>query len=84
MIDKDKARAIAAGWISSAARDANMTAFATGHPKWTAEGLADEVSRNLSDVLGHPERYDYPVQCRKELRRLLEWARSPEEHTTAH
>jgi len=80
MIDQSRAREIAAGWISPSWRDENLTAFATGHPRWTADGLADEVARELSYVLGNPERFEDPIECRDELRLLLEWVRVNGEH----
>lgn len=80
MISTNRAREIAAGWISPSPRDRNLTAFATGHPKWTASGLESEVARELSNVLGNPESFDDPIGCRDELRLLLEWARTPDAH----
>jgi hypothetical protein len=69
-----EARSIAAGWISPSPHDANLTAFATGHPRWTAEGLADEVQRNIDDVRAHPKSYDDVGACLCELKQLRDWA----------
>lgn len=72
-IHKDEARAIAAGWISPSPRDANLTAFATGHPRWSRSGLLDEVERNIDDVRAHPKNYDDVGACLCELKQLRDW-----------
>jgi len=74
MISTAKAREIAAGWISPSPRDVNLTAFATGHPRWTSEGLADEVRREFAKVVTRPQNYDNATECQRELRELLEYA----------
>lgn len=70
---KTEAQSIAAGWISPSPRDANLTAFATGHPNWIASELVDEVERNIADVERNPQHYNDPAQCATELRDLLDW-----------
>lgn len=74
MLNVSQARSIAAGWI--APNRMGMTAFATGHSAWTPETLADDVVTELNDVLARPQSYEDPIECRTELRQLLEFARS--------
>jgi len=47
-IDITEARRITAGWISPSNPD--ITAFATGHPDWDAEGLIAEL-RSVIDFI---------------------------------
>jgi len=75
MIDTAKARSIAAGWISPGVYSRHITAFATGHPNWTRAGLLDDIQREISDVIRNPHHYEHPVQCARELKQLLEYAR---------
>lgn len=74
MLSVKEARSIAYGWI--APNRMGMTAFATGHPAWTPETLADDVVTELNAVLDRPQNFDDPIGCRTELRQLLEFARS--------
>jgi hypothetical protein len=74
MITTSEARAIAAGWISPGATD--LTAFATGHPRWTVEGLVSDVEEEMRLVRVRPAYFDDPAQCTRELAQLLEFARS--------
>lgn len=74
MISMSEARAIAAGWISPSPHDVNLTAFATGHPRWTFDGLLSEVTRNIIDVRRSPMHYDDAEECLTELRALRDWA----------
>lgn len=69
-----EARSIAAGWISPGPGSVNLTAFATGHPRWSFDGLIDEIQRELGDVVKNPQHFDDAAQCRRELRDLLHWA----------
>jgi hypothetical protein len=74
IINETRARSIAAGWISPSPHDANLTAFATGHPRWTAQGLLSEVTRNIIAVRRSPMHYDDADECLRELRQLRDWA----------
>lgn len=79
MISTDRAREIARGWHSPSPADHNITALSHGvDDQWTAEGLESEVVRELSNVLDNPESFDDPIECRDELRLLLEFAREIE------
>jgi hypothetical protein len=73
MITKAEARTIAAGWISPSPYDKNLTAFATGSRRWSVDGLASEVQRNIIEVRRSPKHYDDSDQSLKELRDLREW-----------
>jgi hypothetical protein len=74
MIDIKRARSIAAGWISPGATD--LTAFATGHPRWTVEGLISDVEEEMRLVRVTPEHFEDPAQCTRELNDLLAFARA--------
>jgi hypothetical protein len=72
MITTDRAREIASGWISPSPYSRAITAFATAG-KHLPE-LGDELRRERADVQAHPDHYDDPTLCARELSELIEYA----------
>jgi len=79
MMTTEQARETAAGWISPSPYSRAITAFATAGRH--RPDLADELRRELGDVRMHPDHYDDPVQCERELSDLIEYA---EAHHATH
>lgn len=68
----ERAREIAAGYISAGAKDAEMTRFATaGHADWFA--LLQCIEHNAETLLNHPE---YPEDKRATIREELDYLRA--------
>jgi hypothetical protein len=77
MMTTDGAREIASGWVSPSPHSRAITAFATAGEHLPE--LGDELRRERADVLAHPDHYDDPEQCARELLALIEYAEDSED-----